>query len=157
MVGRRECPGHILGSRPLHLPRTPRTPRRFSWLTRWRPGWSPGTTASLPSGRGAGSGCSRRGPGAGPALPFVRSGPPSAPAGPRSPNPPPHKRASPWASQRLPERRASAGRPASRDATHRRRHRAHVPCRVSKLVRARARSASVPAVPEVQGNRVKDD
>lgn len=67
-VGRRGCPCHISGPRLLHLPRTPRRPRHSSWPTRWRPEWRPGTTASLPSGRGARSVYCRRGPGVGPAL-----------------------------------------------------------------------------------------
>lgn len=76
-----------LGTRSLHLPRTPRRPRRSSWPTRWRPEWRPGTTASLPSGLGARSVCRRRGPVADPALRFVQ------PRGPYGPPPPaPHQR-----------------------------------------------------------------
>lgn len=46
-VGRRpeRVFGCISGTRPLHLPRTPRRPLRSSWPTRWRPEWRPGTTA----------------------------------------------------------------------------------------------------------------
>lgn len=81
-VGRRGCPCYISGPRLLHLPRTPRRLRRSSWPTRWRPEWRPGTTASLPSGRGARSVCCRRGPGVGPALSVAWLRGPAAPAGP---------------------------------------------------------------------------
>lgn len=147
-VGRRGCPGHVSRPRLLHLPRTPRRPRRSSWPTRWRPEWRPGTTASLPSGTGARSVCSRLGPGAGPALSVV---------GPSGPPPAPHRRASPSAAPRTRASAQAEARPATHDATRRRRHRAPVPCLVGKSVRAGAREAADPAVAEVEGGSGKDD
>lgn len=143
--------GPSSGPRPLHLPRTPRRPRRSSWPTRWRPEWRPGTTASLHSGLSARSKCCRRGPVAGPALSFV------GPRGRGSPS---------WSASRLRLRRnaqtpqrppgtranAQAGRAASREASRRGRHGAPLPRLLRKLVRARAREALGADVEAGRGN-----